>query len=113
MDLEGSKRGKGLLGIRSFAIFLVLFCNVIHVLGRKGGGGGVASVPEEQTCVFFYAATRQVACARNCARFRSDAGMSAGARGAVDSIAAAEVRRQEGRTGAAGVSQSTCQRSGL
>jgi len=39
--------------------------------------------------------------------------MSAGARGAVDSIAAAEVRRQEGMTGTAGVSQSTCQRSGL
>ena len=78
-----------------------------------GENGGGASVPKEQTCVFIYAATRQVACARNCARFCSDAGMSARARGAVDSIAATEVRRQEGRTGTAGISQSTCQRCGL
>lgn len=110
MEMKGFKGGKGLLGIRSFAIFLgsLLQCDPC-----VGGKGGFASVPEEQTCVYFYAATRQVACARNCARFRSDAGMSAGARGAVDNIAAAEVRRQEGRTGTAGVSQSTCQRSGL
>lgn len=39
--------------------------------------------------------------------------MSAGARGAVNSIATAEVGGQEGRTGTAGVSQSTGQRSGL
>ncbi len=77
------------------------------------GEGGVASVPEEQTCVFFYTITRQVACARNCTGFRGDAGMSAGARGAVNSIATAEVGGQEGRTGTAGVPQSTGQRSGL
>lgn len=77
------------------------------------GEGGFASVPEEQTCVFQKTITRQVACARNCAGFRSDAGMSAGARSAVNGIATAEVGRQEGRTGTAGVSRSTCQRRGL
>lgn len=77
------------------------------------GEGRLASVPEEQTCVFFYTSTGQVACARNSPGFRSDAGMSAGARGAVNSIATAEVGRQEGRAGAAGVSQSTGQRRGL
>ncbi len=39
--------------------------------------------------------------------------MSARVRGAVNSIATAEVGRQEGRTGTAGVSHSTGQRSGL
>lgn len=78
-----------------------------------GGEGEFASVPEEQTCVFFYTVTRQVACAWNCARLRGDARMSAGARGAVNSIATAEVGRQEGRTGTAGVTQSTGQGSGL
>lgn len=38
MEMKGFKGGKGLLGIRSFAIFLVRFCNVIHVLGEKGKG---------------------------------------------------------------------------
>lgn len=77
------------------------------------GDGGFASVPEEQTCVFFNTSTGQVACARNSAGFRSDAGMSARARGAVNSIATAEVGRQEGRAGTAGVAQSTGQRRGL
>ena len=39
--------------------------------------------------------------------------MSAGTRGAVDSITTAEVGRQEGRTGTTGVSRSTGQRIGL
>ena len=39
--------------------------------------------------------------------------MSARARGAVNGIATAKVGRQEGRTGAAGVSQSAGQRTGL
>ena len=74
---------------------------------------GVASVPEKQTRIFFYTITRQVARARNRAGFGGDAGMSAGARGAVNSIATTEVGGEEGRTGAAGVSRSTGQRSGL
>ena len=74
---------------------------------------GFASVPEEQTCVFFYTSTGQVACARNSPGFRGDAGMSAGARGAINSIATAEMGRQKGRPGTAGVSQSTGQRRGL
>ena len=77
------------------------------------GEGGFFSLPEKQTCVFIYTGTRQVACARNRAGCRGDAGMSARARGAVNSIATAEVGRQEGRTGTAGVSQSTGQRRGL
>ena len=77
------------------------------------GEGSLASVPEEQACIFFYTSTRKFACARNSTGFRGNAGMSAGARGAVNSIATAEVGRQEGRAGAAGVSQSTGQRRGL
>lgn len=87
-----------------------------HMLDRRRlmeGEGGFASVPEEQTCVLQKTITRQVACARNCAGFRGDAGMSAGARSAINSIATAEVGGQERRTSTAGVSQSTGQRSSL
>lgn len=87
----------------------------VDVLGGNGKGWKgkeclLQYVPEKQTCVFFYAATGQVACAINGSRFRSDAGVSTGTRSAVDSVAAAEVGRQEGWTGTAGVSQPTCQR---
>ena len=123
--------GRRDFGLSIFCLYLILFCNVI-CLGESGflsftspqsdrrdrhrlmeGEGELASVPEEKTCVFFYTSTRKFACARNSAGFSSDAGMSAGARGAVNSIATAEVGRQDGRAGAAGVSQSTSQRRGL
>ena len=67
MEREGLKGREEVLASRSFALFLVLFCNVM-CLGERSflsftspqldkrlmeGEGAFASVPEEQTCVFF------------------------------------------------------------
>ena len=57
-----------------------------------------------------YTTTREVARARNRAGFRSDAGVSAGTRGAIDGIATAEMGRQNGWSSIAGVARSAGQR---
>ena len=67
----------------------------------------IIKIPEKKTCILLYTATRQIACTRNSTRFRGDTGMGAGARSAVNGIAAAEMGRQDGRTGTTRVSQST------
>lgn len=37
VEMKGFEGGKGLFEIRSFTKFWVLFCNVTHVSGEKGG----------------------------------------------------------------------------